>query len=269
MSVLSFLKGSNVFVFDTETTGLPSGSPTGWGSYWDYRMNEKYNNCRIVSIAWSSINNFDRDNIQTSISIDSPNSPNSLITRISHYLRYPEGFTDVPTTHIHGISYEELLTKGMPLNVILSIYGLGKSLLEADYIVAHNAGFDYHVLMNELYRLSQKNKLCKPTVSIENNINNINNIHHNIHHNIAELCIIHLQDLKNGGRIICSGDLSVDICKLEFPIKTNTYLGNKKAKKYKMPKLCELYKHFYGKDFENAHSADGDVKALLEIMKMM
>lgn len=76
-------------------------------------------------------------------------------------------------THIHGISYEELLTQGMPLNVILSIYGLGKSLLEADYIVARNAGFDYHVLMNELYRLSQKNKLCEPNVSIENNINNM------------------------------------------------------------------------------------------------
>ena len=36
-----------------------------------------------------------------------------------------------------------------------------------------------------------------------------------------------------------------------------------------MPKLCELYKYYYGKDFENAHSADGDVKALLEVLKMM
>jgi len=36
-----------------------------------------------------------------------------------------------------------------------------------------------------------------------------------------------------------------------------------------MPKLSELYVYYYGKEFENQHSADGDVKALLEIMKKM
>ena len=50
-------------VLDTETTGLPKGSPFGWGTYWDYRMNDKYDSCRIVSIAWASIHNFDKNNI--------------------------------------------------------------------------------------------------------------------------------------------------------------------------------------------------------------
>ena len=37
----------NTTVFDTETTGLPQRAPGGkWGTaseYWDYSMNEKYN----------------------------------------------------------------------------------------------------------------------------------------------------------------------------------------------------------------------------------
>jgi hypothetical protein len=36
-----------------------------------------------------------------------------------------------------------------------------------------------------------------------------------------------------------------------------------------MPKLCELYKYYYGCDFENAHSAEGDVKALIECLVKM
>ena len=86
-SVLDFLKGKNVFVFDTETTGLPLGSPSGWGSYWDYRMNDKYDSSRIVSIAWASINNFDRENIDNS----------NNVRLLSNQLGYKReiGFTNV------------------------------------------------------------------------------------------------------------------------------------------------------------------------------
>jgi DNA polymerase III epsilon subunit-like protein len=59
-SVIDFLKNKNVFIFDTETTGLPAKS-IKWGTYWDYRMNDKYDSCRIVSIAWSSIHNFNKN----------------------------------------------------------------------------------------------------------------------------------------------------------------------------------------------------------------
>jgi hypothetical protein len=51
-SVISFLEGKNVFIFDTETTGLPDRVPgSRWGTaseYWDYRMSEKYRSARIV-----------------------------------------------------------------------------------------------------------------------------------------------------------------------------------------------------------------------------
>jgi len=243
-STIHFLQNKNVFVFDTESTGLPAKPPSGWGSYWDYRLNEKYDNARIVSIAWVLLTKFDRETLDCDELDDSGS--------IKHYLRYPEGFSEILTTHIHGISFNDAMTKGIPLGIILDTYGLGKSLLKADYIIAHNVGFDYHVLLNELYRIVSNNE---PIVSISLNTREI-----------ALNCINHLISLKSQGHVICTGELSTNICKMDFP-NAKTYLGKKKT--YKMPKLCELYKYYYGKDFENAHSADGDVKALLEVLKMM
>jgi hypothetical protein len=81
----------------------------------------------------------------------------------------------------------------------------------------------------------------------------------------AKACMLHLNTLKSKGRFICTGELTTDICKMEFKT-VSTYKGNKKTKRYKMPKLSELYVYYFGKEFENQHSADGDVKALLEII---
>ena len=231
-SALHFLKGKNVFVFDTETTGLPDGSPNGWGSYWSYFMNEKYDNSRIISIAWSAIHNFNQDH-QDQI--------DNSINNVQHYLRYPEGFTEINNSHIHGIKYEDTINNGLLLNDLLEKKGLCVDILKADYIVAHNIGFDYHVLMNELYRLGTEH---------------------------AKACMLHLSTLYSKKRCICTGEISTEICKMEFN-KVSSYKGNKKAKSFKMPKLSELYVYYYGKEFENQHSADGDVKALLAIMKKL
>ena len=58
---LQKLNGKNIFVFDTETTGLPDRGPSGWGSYWSYNINDKYENARIVSIAWSALHNYNKE----------------------------------------------------------------------------------------------------------------------------------------------------------------------------------------------------------------
>jgi DNA polymerase III epsilon subunit-like protein len=270
-TVIDFLKNKNVFIFDTETTGLPERT-SKWGTYWDYKMNEKYDSSRIVSIAWASFKTFDKNKIINDINNEIENNnknsnndndnhdkdndnhdkDNDDINKIHHHIRYPEGFSEIPTTHIHGISLNDALTKGIPFGFILNNFGLTIALLEADYIVAHNVGFDYHVLMNELYRIVTNNEPSIPySLLIREN---------------ANLCMEHLQDLYNNGRVICTGQLSTNICKIEFPTK-NIYLGNKKN--YKMPKLSELYKYFYGTDFENAHSAEGDVKALISCLAKM
>ena len=229
---LKFLEGKNIFVFDTETTGLPEKCPNGWGSYWSYFMNEKYENARIISIAWATIDNFSKDKIQF-------NKDDTGSTKIEYYLRYPEGFTEINNSHIHGIKYEDTINNGIIFNDLLENKGLCFDILKAEYIIAHNINFDYHVLMNELNRLGTE---------------------------YAKACMLHLNTLKTKGKFICTGEISTEICKMEFKT-VSTYKGNKKVKRYKMPKLSELYVYYYGHEFENQHSADGDVKALLNIIR--
>ena len=239
-SPLKILEGKNIFVFDTETNGLPEKCPNGWGSYWSYFMTEKYDTSRIISIDWSSINNFSRDKINFSTTSNTTTTTN-IETKIEHYLRYPEGIREINNSHIHGITYEDTINKGFTFNDLLEKKGLCCDILKSEYIVAHNINFDYHVLMSELYRLGTEH---------------------------AQACMLHLNTLRSKSRFICTGAISTDICKMEFKT-VSTYKGNKKTKRYKMPKLSELYVYYYGKEFENQHSADGDVKALLEIIKKM
>lgn len=248
ISPIKFLEGKNIFVFDTETTGLPERCPNGWGSYWSYFMNEKYENSRIISIAWTTIHNFHKDKINTA-NTENTSTPQTIV---EHYLRYPEGFTEITNSHIHGITYEETIKNGVIFNDLLVKKNLYVDILKSEYIIAHNINFDYHVLMNELYRIVSDNE-----PPIYNSL---------LIRQKANSCIDHLEDLYNNGRVICTGQLSTNICKIEFPTKT-VYLGSKKN--YKMPKLSELYNYYYGCDFENAHSAEGDVKALIKCLVKM
>ena len=230
-SVLDFLNNKRVFVFDTETTGLPAKGPSGFGSYWDYRDNSKYENARIVSIAWAFIENY-KNNLQDK-GFKGAEAP------LVHLLRHPEGFSEITNSNIHGITFENAFENGLKFNDILENCSLGELLLSSDYIVAHNAGFDLHVLLNELHRVGTE---------------------------LANRCINHLVEMRGTGRIVCTAILGTDICKLDFPSQSN-YQGKKFKKNYKMPKLSELYKHYYGVEPENQHSADGDVRALLEVMR--
>ena len=244
-SKLGFLEGKNVFIFDTETTGLPARVPGAkWGSageYWPYNMSIKYANARLVSIAWVYIEGFARDMIDLE-KLDIP-----------HYIRKPEGFTEIPTTHIHGISYSMAVSQGLPLLDIFLHKGLQDILNKVDYIIAHNVMFDVHILQSELYRL-QTDEAMK--------------------------AVWKLEILKKQNKCICSAEMGRDLCKLEYKRKTASTssvasnasdLGgvNKKPKTFKIPKLVELYKHFYGEEFANQHDASGDVLALVKCLVRM
>lgn len=229
--MLNHLNGKNVFIFDTETTGLPERVPNAqWGTineYWLYSMNEKYDKSRIVSIAWSSHALFSNITL--------------LDEKIHHFIRQPEGFNEIPTTHIHGITIDIAKTSGLPFIDIFENNSLYDAIINSDYIIAHNVYFDIHILLNELYRLNTDK---------------------------SKKTILHIQSLLSLQRCICTCNIGKNICKLEFSKVTNQYKHAKKA--YKRPKLSELYKHYYGSEMDNAHSADGDVKALtLCLLKML
>jgi DNA polymerase III epsilon subunit-like protein len=230
VSLLSFLEGKNVFIFDTETTGLPDRVPGAkWGSlneYWHYSMNEKYDHSRIVSIAWSFARNYNRNTL----------SSESII----EYIRYPEGFNTIPTTNIHGISFAQALNHGVPIADIFENCGLADTILECDYIICHNIMFDIHILQNELFRLGTDR---------------------------AMECVMKLEKMKELGLLICTGKLGKDICQLEF--KSRSGRDTNRIKKFKMPKLKELHVHLMGVEHDDQHSASGDVRALLNCLSKM
>ena len=226
-SRLSFLEGKNVLIFDTETTGLPERKlGSKWGTaneYWPYNMNDKYKNSRIVSIAWSYVFSYNKDTLINEI--------------IKEYIRYPEGFTEIPTTEIHGITYENAQIHGIPMADILENCGLADAILGCDYIIGHNIMFDIHILQNELFRLGSEQALE---------------------------CILQLDKIKAFGHVICTGELGKNICQIEF--KSRGGLDTNRIKKYKMPKLKELFNYLMGVEHENQHSASGDVLAIMKCL---
>ena len=230
---LDFLEGRNVFIFDTETTGLPDRVPGArWGSpgeYWPYHMNEKYATSRIVSIAWVFVPSYDKSILESQ--------------KVIEYIRMPEvgwGMSEIPTEHIHGISMSRALEDGIPWGDIVENCGLADALERADYIIGHNVMFDIHILENELYRLGTDKAM--------------------------EL-VQRLEGMKAIGRVICTGELGKDICQIEF--KSRDGRDTARIKRFKMPKLKELHQYLMGAEHGEQHSAQGDVQALLNCLSRM
>ncbi len=174
---LEHLIGKKVFIFDTETTGIPAIRPnTKWGSrdqYFDYYNHDAYDQSRIISIAWYYTNNFSQDTLD--------------ISKVEYFIRKPDTFTEINNSHIHHITFDMAHSQGLDLQIILEQKKLEKDLIESDYIIAHNVMFDVHILLNELHRL---NKTHLTT---------------------------HILNLLDKNQCICSGEIGTPICKLEFP----------------------------------------------------
>lgn len=186
------MKENQIFVFDTETTGLPD-----WKS-----PSEAEHQPHLVQLAAHQFDMTDRKIIQ------------SLDVIIK-----PEGW-NIPqeVSEIHGITTEYASDVGVSENLALEM------LLEmwaGRLRVAHNTTFD-----NRIIRIATKRYCPDPVI-----------------------------DAWREGRYECTGLLSKPIMKM---LPKGRY-------GYKMPKLVEAYKHFTGKDLENAHTAIADVNACLEV----
>lgn len=143
----------------------------------------------------------------------------------------PEGFT-IPdaAAKIHNITTEIAERDGVNLRAALSDFV--QDMLLADLQVAHNIEFDKNVICSEIYRtaiklMGEKELLLEFGFRIQNYFMN--------------------------KRSICTMKLGTNYTKIK------TAGGD-----YKWPKLIELYRHFFGRDFEGQHDALDDIRATRE-----
>jgi hypothetical protein len=220
-SKLKELQGKNVLILDIETNGLPSKKPVFHenmsDAYYDYRENSKYDRCRIVEIAWSYIENYDKDNID--------------VDNIKTFIRKPVDFNEITNSQFHGISYKKAMKKGRVLSKILNKKGLASAIKNTDYIIAHNITFDTFILLNELHRIKFKKSIKK------------------------------IKKMLTTNSFVCTAEFGKHICELKSP---SPY-----AKSFKMPKLIELYSHYYKKNPMKSHRAKADVRSVLKILQKM
>lgn len=122
--------GGYIFVFDTETTGLPPrGVPPS--------EKDKWNQCRIVQIAWEIYHPMTEE----------------LIARECFTIK-PDNF-EIPqrAAEIHGITTERAREEGVDIHVVFD--ALKVHIPSIDTVVAHNIVFDNNVLLAELHRYDQ------------------------------------------------------------------------------------------------------------------
>jgi len=153
----------NILIFDLETTGLPICKSGYYDKrqYYNYTDNSKYDTSRIVSIAWSYIENYTHNKLDKIIENDD----------IEYHIRKPTDFNKIENSDFHGITYKIAKEKGIILSKILND-GFGYAITNCDYIVGHNCLFDIFILLNELYRIKFNTCLEK----LENILNNDNYI---------------------------------------------------------------------------------------------
>lgn len=121
----------HIFIFDTETTGLP---PRGVAP----SETNKWRDCRIVQIAWE---------LYSSVT-------HELITRECYIVR-PDGF-DIPDSaaQIHGITTARATEEGIYIKDVFA--AIRAQISSFDTVVAHNVAFDDKVLLSEMHRYDQQ-----------------------------------------------------------------------------------------------------------------
>lgn len=124
-------------VFDTETTGLPiPGSK--------YNNLNSYDNARMIQICWAIYEN------------------NKLL-EVKDYYVYPNGFNKIDNTHIHNITYQDCVNKGVNINKVLDEFM--KDVQTVKFIVGHNVAFDINIVLSELFRLKKNTDILSKTLS--------------------------------------------------------------------------------------------------------
>lgn len=126
---------------------------------------------------------------------------------------------------IHGITTERALNEGVPEASAIGVFM--DMWAQARTRIAHNEQFDARILRIALMRFEDDA----------------------------------VADHWKAGHAECTAKLATPICQIP-PTEKMVKAG---FNKYKTANLREAYRHFMGRDFENAHSAMADVRACMEV----
>ena len=126
----------SVFIFDTETTGLPNFQPNR--NYYSPKEFHQYDKSRIIEIGYRIL------------SLEN----NELLAQYQSYVHYEN--INIENSHIHGVTNEMALA-GVEIRDILKEIEKDFKTYNVKRIVAHNIDFDMNILLSECYRYSQEN----------------------------------------------------------------------------------------------------------------
>ena len=117
----------SIIFFDVETTGLPE--KRGYNGYYPPGDTDKYNESRIVQLAYIVVDNNKEKKINMVI--------------------YPDNFI-IRNSDIHGISHEKAKQDGKCIKIVLESFK--NELEKCELLVSHNIMFDLNVVLSECYR---------------------------------------------------------------------------------------------------------------------
>jgi DNA polymerase-3 subunit alpha len=137
-----------VFIFDTETTGLPE--MLARRQYYHPSNFLQYDNARIIEIAYTIVDQTTDDDGK--INFESLTTYRSLV-------KFDE--VNIKNSHIHGITTQMVKEGGISTEEMLN--ELEKDLQLVDRIVAHNVSFDMHILLSECHRHNRTDLIRKLT----------------------------------------------------------------------------------------------------------
>lgn len=162
-----------------------------------------------------------------------------LLHKAYYIIKPPTDTYEIPpeSTNVHKITTEIARTYGITYKTLVTQLRKVFNTFNIDTMVAHNIKFDIGVLSINLDRLRTTNQ---EAVALLDKIGNI--------------------------EIYCTQEEGTPITKLEF--KNNRYTTSNHrsssstpaVKKYKYPKLCELYSHYFEDKFDE-HCAESDTMA--------
>lgn len=192
-----------------------------------------YNWPHIVQISWYISDADINTNVDNVVDIDKSNVDEPNIDDIKDYIIKPSEFEiPIESSNVHGITNEYAIKNGMDLKTVLNIFAC--DLQKTDVIIAHNIEFDSNVLLCEMMRLGMDDEI-------------------NLFKSIYKICT-----MKE----------TTELCKIPF---TNTWCKNgvNKSKKYKWPKLSELYSFLFNEELVGAHNSKNDVLGLVKCFNQL